>query len=78
MNRSGQSGILLGVFTFIIGVAIWAVFLGNQLAVWGEYVITNSNLTGAEAFFYANLNLWYFLILIIAMIVFFSLGGGNE
>ena len=54
---------LLVIFVFVI---IWAFWLGSFLAYWGAQAVSVNSLTGIEAFFLENINLFIFFFLIIS------------
>lgn len=72
-NKKG--GILGYSFFLICFIFIWAIWLGNQLSAYGEQLITEQSLTGYEAFFYANLNIWIALSLFISTFLYIYFGG---
>ena len=65
-NRKGQT-ILTVIFMSIVFLFVWIMFAGRELSRWGQQAILNGNLTGVEAFGFANLN----LLVGVAFLVFF-------
>lgn len=55
--------ILFGMFSIV-----YMVWGAGYIAQVGQLAITTGNLVGLEAFFYANLNLWIILIMLLAML----------
>lgn len=72
-NKKGQ--IIGFFFAVIIFIAIWAFWLGAWLQDYGEYAIQKNSLTGMEAFFMANLNLFLFFAMLIMIFLALYLGG---
>jgi len=73
MNKRGN---IIGYsFALISFIFIWAVWLGQILIDYGEQIIREQSLTGIEALFYANLNLWIALALLISTFTYIYLGG---
>jgi hypothetical protein len=76
LNKKGG---LLGFATFIIFfICIWAFWMGSFLQEWGLKNIADNGLTGIEAMFWANLNLWIFLGLIATIYIGIKFGGGQQ
>lgn len=75
MKRKGQAGVIGVIFLLIIFVINWAIWLGPWIAEAGNDAVTEQGLTGAEAFFFANLNLVIFFCLILGVMAFIYLGG---
>jgi len=70
MNKRAASPIKL-IFTSLLFIVIWAMFLGQWLIMIGyNYINTNSS-TGIEALFMANLN----FVVLIAFILSIGLYG---
>lgn len=78
MNNTGQIGLIGLIFSLIIFVILWALYIGKWLSEWGRSAITTNGLTGLEAFFMANLNLWVVLGLIIGVMAWVYIGGGQR
>jgi len=70
MNKKAASPIKL-MFTSILFIIFWAVFLGQWLIIIGYNYITVNSSTGVEAFFFANLN----FVVLIAFILSIGLYG---
>lgn len=69
---------LLGFGTWIIMfICVWAFWLGSFLQTWGLKNVADNSLTGIEAMFYMNLNLWIFLGLIATIYIGVKYGGGS-
>lgn len=77
MNKKGQLGVVTFVFMVIFFLIIWGVWLGSWLSQIGVDAIANNNLTGLEAFIFANLNAWVFIGLILGIVGFFYFGGAR-
>ena len=70
MNKKAQGqGPIAFIFTILVIIILWFVWIGKWLADVGQDAIANG-LTGFNAFFYANLNVWFFLALILGTIGF--------
>ena len=65
------------IFLVIVFIINWAIWLGKWLGQVGEMNIVDNKLTGAEAFFFANLNLWVFIALILGLMAYLYFGGGE-
>jgi hypothetical protein len=77
MNRRAQIpvlGLLLGLLVFIV---VWALWAGEALSYWGQQAIEINHLTGMEAFFWAYLNLWVLIGVVIGTLVFMYYSGGR-
>jgi len=70
MNTKKGIGILGGFFILAVFILIWAVFLGGFLAEMGAIAISTNNLTGLEAFIWANLN----FVVLLGVMAFGSAG----
>jgi len=75
MNRRGY-GIIGFVFLFILLLIMWPFIIAPLFNQAGVNAVA-SGATGLEAFFWTNLNLWFFFTLIIIVVVFMRLGGGE-
>jgi len=76
MNKKGN---LLGFGTWIIMfICVWTFWLGSFMQEWGLKNVTDNSLTGIEAMFYMNLNLWIFFGLIAVIYMGIKFGGGNS
>lgn len=73
MNKKG--GLLSFAFFIIMFIGVWAFYLGSFLQEWGLKNVTDNGLTGLEAMFYMNLNLWVFLCLISIIYMGIKFGG---
>ena len=73
--KKAQTGIIGLIFLVLVFIIIWFVWLGGVIADFGELSIQAGGLTGLEAFFYANLNLWIFIGLILGLMAFIYIGG---
>lgn len=73
MNRKGY-GALGFVFLFALLIFMWPFVLAPMFRVAGENAVA-SGATGLEAFLWTNINLWFFLCLVIVVIVYFRFGG---
>jgi hypothetical protein len=68
MNKKAV-GMIGGIFLFIFFIIVWILVLANWFSEIGQDAITTNQLTGFYAFFYANLNLWIFIGMSTALIV---------
>ena len=78
MNKKAQVGAIGFILLVVIFVINWAIWLGTWLSEVGQVAIIENNLTGVEAFFFANLNLWVFIALILGTMGFLYFGGGSN
>jgi len=65
------------LFSGLIFVVFWALFLGKWLLVVGANYIAANNPTGLEALFYNNLN-FAVLIGFLLMLILAGVFGGSE
>jgi hypothetical protein len=73
--KKAQVGIIGVIFLVVVFVIVWFLWLGGVVSDFGQLAIETGGLTGAEAFFFANLNLWIFIALILGLMAFVMLGG---
>lgn len=78
MNKKAQEGPIAFIFLLFAFIIFWFVWLGKFLVDMGQLAIINGNMTGIEAFFYANLNLWVFIALILGMLGFMWFAGRSS
>jgi len=76
MNKKGI-GIITLFFWVISFMLVWSLLIGKMLSEWGQQAIISNNLTGIEAFFYANLNFVVGIVFLIAILAI-SLWGTNQ
>ena len=77
MNKKGFVGPIGAIFLFLLFIVLWLMFLAEWLNSIGAMIITTNSLVGLEAFFYSNLNLMVFIIMILGMLAFMYFGGGE-
>lgn len=79
MNKKAFVGPIGAIFLFLLFIALWLVFLADWLNTVGATIIATNiaTLTGLEVFFYSNLNLMVFVIMILGMLSFMYFGGGD-
>lgn len=75
MNKKAQEGPIGFIFLVAAFIIFWFVWLGGFLVDMGQLAITNGGMTGIEAFFYANLNVWVFICLVLGIIGFMYFAG---
>ena len=75
MNKKAQLPILSIFFGLVVFIILWAMFFGNWLNEWANFMIVNNSLTGLEAFLIAYINVWVFLGVIISIVVSVYFGG---
>lgn len=68
MNNRAQAGPIGFIFMLLVFMVLWFVWIGKWLTEVGQQAITDASLTGVEAFYYANLNVWLFIGLILGTI----------
>ncbi len=73
MNRKG-GGIIGFALIEIIFIINWAIWLGSLISSIGTNAVANGA-TGIEAFFWTNLNLFIFFMLLLVNMLVFQLGG---
>jgi len=67
MNKKAQTGMIGAIILFGIFLINWFIWLGKWLNQVGEISIEAGNLTGVEAFFFANLNFSVLIIVLLSM-----------
>jgi len=75
MNKKGFVGPIGAIFLFLLFIVLWLMFLAEWLNSIGAMIILEGSLVGLEAFFYSNLNLMVFIIMILGMLAFMYFGG---
>ena len=68
INKKGQTGMIGAIVLFGIFLINWFIWLGSWISTVGELSIEAGNLTGVEAFFFANLNFSVLIIVLLAMV----------
>ena len=66
-NKKGQTGMIGAIILFGIFLINWFIWLGKWLSQVGQISIQAGNLTGVEAFFFANLNFSVLIIVLLSM-----------
>lgn len=74
-KRGNIIGFAFAVISFIF---IWAVWLGGYLNTLGAEYIAQNNPDMIEYWFYANLNLFVFFGLVIAIFLYLYLGSTQQ
>lgn len=77
MNKKAYAGPVAFIFVAFVFILIWFVWIGGWLSDVGGRAIIDGQLTGIEAFFYANLNLWVLLGFILGIIGYMYFAGGS-
>ena len=77
MNKKAYAGPIAFIFTLLVFIFIWLIWIGKWLTEVGQQAIIDGSLTGIEAFFYANLNLWLFIALTLGTIGYMYFAGGD-
>ncbi len=68
--KKAQGGPIAFIFMVFVFVLIWFMWIGGWLVDVGQTAIQEQQLTGIEAFFYANLNLCVLIGLILGILGF--------
>lgn len=68
MNKKGQSGFYVMLSLLIVGL-VWLVGLSGMVADIGAAGVAAGNLTGLNAFFYSNLNLFIGIAWILSLVL---------
>ena len=76
-HKKAQSGPIGFIFMVIVFIILWFVWIGKWLTEVGQKGIIDGSLAGIEAFFYANLNMWVLLGLILGTIGYMYFFGGE-
>ena len=76
MNKKAQAGPIGFVFLLLVFILMWFMWIGSWIADVGQQAIIDGSLTGLEAFFYANLNVWVWLGLILGTMGYMYYGSG--
>lgn len=77
MNKKAQAGPIAYIFLILVVIILWFVWIGEWLTQVGENAISSGGLSGIEAFFFANLNVWFFVALILGTIGYMYFVGGS-
>jgi hypothetical protein len=77
MRKKAQLGIVTFLFMLGLFFLFWFVYLAGWINQVGQLTIDTNNLTGLEAFFFANLNFFIGLVLIVVLF-FWSAFGGSQ
>jgi hypothetical protein len=57
------------IFFYCLGLFVWVFLLADVISYWGNYYVTIYTATGIEAWMYSNLNLIFFLVSLVALLV---------
>ena len=68
MSKKAQAGPIGFIFLLLVFIILWFVWIGEWISNVGQQAIIDGTLTGVEAFFYANLNTWVLLAMILGTI----------
>ena len=68
MNKKGFVSPISVIVSYIVMTIVWFLVLANVVNTWAQKSIATGNLTGIESFFMANINLFFFIISILAML----------
>lgn len=69
------TGPIGAIMLFIMFIIVYFVWLSSWLSEVGTYYITTTGAVGVEAFFYANLNLWVIIIMLLGCLGWAYFGG---
>lgn len=69
-KAQGGEGPIAFIFGVLVFLFLWFIWIGRWIAEAGQNAITNAGMTGMEAFFYANLNVWVLIGLILGIMGF--------
>lgn len=70
MSKKAQGGPVYFVFGILLFVLLWFTWLGGFIGDIGEQIVVSNGYTGVEAFFYANLNIVIFVVLVLAIMTY--------
>lgn len=70
MNKKAQTGPIGAIILYMLFVVNWFIWLGSFVADIGQSTIADNGLVGIEAFFFANLNVFLWVIMTLSMMVF--------
>ena len=70
MNKKAQAGPIGFIFFLLVFIILWFVWIGEWISNVGQQAIIDGSLTGVEAFFYANLNTWVLISLLLGTLGF--------
>jgi len=68
MNKKAFVSPIALIVSYLFFLMVWFLVIAEQLNTWGQIAIELNNLVGLEAFLFANLNLWVFIISLMALI----------
>ena len=75
MNKKAV-GPIGAILLFMVFLAMWFIWLGAWINTVGDGAIA-AGATGIEAFFYANLNFFVFICMILGVMGWIYFGGGD-
>ena len=78
MHRKGQFGFIKALAVIGFVAIIWAIGISKGINNMANVAIDSGNLNGGESFLIANMNLWIFLILILAAFAAVYFGRSSE
>lgn len=74
-NRKGYGALGFAILYIFLWI-MWPLVFASYFSLAGQNAVA-SGATGIDAFFWTNLNLWFFFCLIIVGIVYLRFGGGE-
>ena len=77
MKLNKKANIVNFLFIILAFIICWVMFLGKLLSTAGTLAIANSGATGLEALLYANLNFVVFIVLILVIVGYSYVAGGQ-
>jgi hypothetical protein len=75
-HKKAQTGAIGGIMLFIVFIVMWFVWLGGWVGEVGKYAVEENSLTGVDAFFYSNLNVFVFLGITLGIMGFMYFSSG--
>lgn len=76
-NKKGETIITIVFWVIIFGI-VFFMFGAQWLGYWSISAVEMNNLTGAEAFILSNMPLIFVIIIIISILAYTYLLGGNQ
>ena len=77
MNKRGQLVIMSVAFGLLIFFVFYSIFFAGFLQQQAEQVIEEEQLTGLEAFFWAYINLWVIIGVLLGVLITVYIGGSR-
>ena len=68
MDKKGFVSPISIIMSYIVMMLVWFIVLAKHINIWSLDAIAVGNLTGIEMFFFANINVFFFVISLLTML----------